>query len=171
MDDLPSRYEKASIDGSFFYAVVTVIALLVSVLTLASFIKVAQSVFFGQLAPKCEQAKEVPVSMRLPMWIMAGFCLLTGILPGLVNRFLIVPATAATLNITGYIDAMMGTGYAQMLAVCLVVSWTCAIIWQDTGTLLRGCFCYHLDGGYPDRCGGRPWIPRSGLPGRCLYRP
>ena len=71
--------------------------------------------FFGQLAPKCEQAKEVPVSMRLPMWIMAGFCLLTGILPGLVNRFLIVPATAATLNITGYIDAMMGTGYAQML--------------------------------------------------------
>lgn len=110
-----AAYEKASIDGSFFYAVVTVIALLVSVLTLASFIKVAQSVFFGQLAPKCEQAKEVPVSMRLPMWIMAGFCLLTGILPGLVNRFLIVPATAATLNITGYIDAMMGTGYAQML--------------------------------------------------------
>ena len=114
-----AAYEKAAMTGSFFYAIVTVVGLLVSVLTLASFIKVTQSVFFGQLAPCCEKAKEVPFSMRLPMWIMAILCLLTGVLPALVNRFLIVPATSATLNSVGYIDAMMGSGYAENMGVSL----------------------------------------------------
>jgi len=112
-----AAYEKAALEGSFFYALVTIVGLLVSVLTLASFIKVTQSVFFGQLAPGCEKAKEVPFSMRWPMWLMAILCVLTGLFPGFVNRYLVVPASAAAIDTTGYIDAMMGAGYGQQLGL------------------------------------------------------
>ncbi|QCX32598.1 hypothetical protein FDN13_02180 [Caloramator sp. E03] len=92
---------------------VTIVALLVSVLTLASFINIIQSVFFGQLPKECEDAKEVPLTMRIPMWIMAILCFLTGILPRYVSRYIITPAVSATLNIGKYIDVIYGKGYSQ----------------------------------------------------------
>ena len=68
--------------------------------------------FFGQLPDEFEDVKEAPLLMRIPMWIMAVCCLLAGLLPGPISRFLLQPAAAATLNIQGYIDTMMGGGYA-----------------------------------------------------------
>ncbi|SKA83323.1 Membrane bound hydrogenase subunit mbhH [Caloramator quimbayensis] len=103
-------YQSAYEEG---FVIVTIIALLVSVLTLASFIKVTQSVFFGQLSKECENAKEVPIGMRIPMWIMAFMCFITGILPQYVTKYLITPAVSATLNIGKYIDAMLKDGYAE----------------------------------------------------------
>ena len=97
------------------YAPVTVVALLVSVLTLASFIKVTQSVFFGQLPAEFENVKETPLSMRIPMWIMAGMCFIAGVLPQYVAKYLISPAVSATLNVEKYINVMMGEGYAAKL--------------------------------------------------------
>ncbi len=95
------------------YAPVTIIALLTSVLTLASFIKVAQSVFFGQLPIEYENITETPLSMRIPMWTMAILSFAAGVLPQYVTKYLIAPAVSATLNVGKYIDAMMGTGYAE----------------------------------------------------------
>ena len=83
-----------------------------SVLTLASFIKVSQSVFFGQLNPEFKDAKEVSLGMRIPMWILAVLCILTGLLPGKVTDYLLAPATAAASNAVNYVDKMMGDGYA-----------------------------------------------------------
>ncbi len=107
-----AAFEK-SMEGGFGYLFVTVVALITSVLTLASFIKVTQSVFFGQSRPEFAEVKEAPAIMLIPMWIMAILCVFTGVCPNLVNRFLIAPATSAVLDITGYIDAMMGAGYAR----------------------------------------------------------
>lgn len=107
-----ATYEKAAETGSFGYALVTVVAVVTSVLTLASFVKVGQSVFFGELPPELENVKETPLSMRIPMWIMAALCLFTGVFPGLMQKYFLNPAMAATLNYKGYIDAMMGEGYA-----------------------------------------------------------
>ena len=107
-----STFEYAAETNSIFYAAVTVIALLVSVMTLASFIKITQSVFFGQLPDNCRAVKEVPLSMRIPMWIMAGLCLILGLLPKVVTDYLIAPAVMAVQNLGGYIDAAMGSGYA-----------------------------------------------------------
>lgn len=97
------------------YAPVTIIALLTSVLTLASFIKVAQSVFFGQLPIEYENITETPLSMRIPMWIMAVLCFITGVVPQYVTKYLITPAVSVVLNVGKYIDAMMGTGYAEKM--------------------------------------------------------
>lgn len=107
-----AAFEKGSSSGNFFFIFVCVVALLTSVLTLASFIKVAQSVFFGQLNPEFRNAKEVPLGMRIPMWILAALCVVTGLLPGKVSDYLLTPATNAAMNAVNYIDQMMGQGYA-----------------------------------------------------------
>lgn len=107
-----SAYEAAAAGGNLLFVFATVVALITSVLTLASFIKVAQSVFFGQLPEKYKDVQEVPFSMRAPMWILAILCILTGLFPQAVTKYLTGPATAAVLNVGKYVDAMMGSGYA-----------------------------------------------------------
>ena len=108
-----ATFEKAAEGGGFGYIVVTVVALVTSVMTLASFIKVAQSVFFGQERPELAHVREVPLSMRIPMWILAVLCVVTGVAPGLVLTYVVAPATYAVTNVTGYINTMMGAGYAE----------------------------------------------------------
>jgi len=108
-----ATYERASQTGNFGFALVTVIAVVVSVMTLASFIKVSQSVFFGELPAEFSNVKEAPVSMRIPMWIMAILCILTGVLPAQVYQYLIRPAVNAVLSPVKYINVMMGNGYAE----------------------------------------------------------
>lgn len=112
-----AAYEKAITSGHFGYVLVTLVALVVSVMTLASFIKVTQAVFFGQTPLACRNAKEVPFSMRLPMWIMSALCLLTGVFYKQVNEYLLAPAVEAAHNVTNYIDTMMGQGYASAAGV------------------------------------------------------
>lgn len=112
-----ATYEKGVESGNFLYIAVTVIAVVVSVMTLASFIKVTQSVFFGQVSESCKDVKEVPLSMRIPMWIMAALCIITGLLGNGVYKFLLNPATEAAFSVTGYIDRMMGDGYAAAAGV------------------------------------------------------
>ncbi|MEE3457792.1 MAG: proton-conducting transporter membrane subunit, partial [Lachnospiraceae bacterium] len=59
-------YTKAVESGNILFAIATITALIVSVMTLASFIKVTQAVFFGQENPENANAKEVPVIMQIP---------------------------------------------------------------------------------------------------------
>lgn len=112
-----ATYEKAVTTGHIGYALVTVVALVVSVMTLASFIKVTQAVFFGQTPLTCRKAKEVPFAMRLPMWIMSVLCLLTGVCYEQVDKYLLTPAVKAAFGVTSYIDKMMGQGYAAAAGV------------------------------------------------------
>lgn len=112
-----AAFQQAGETGNFFFVVVCVAALITSVLTLASFIKVAQSVFFGQLNPKFANTKEVSLGMRIPMWILAILCILPGLFPEKVQQWLLTPATHAALNAPGYIDAAMGNGYAASFAL------------------------------------------------------
>lgn len=112
-----ATYEKAAQSGNFAYAFVTIVALVVSVMTLASFIKVTQAVFFGQLPKNLEKVEEVPLAMRVPMWIMSVLCVLTGVFYNVVSKYLLAPATNAAFNVTNYIDKMMGEGTAAAAGV------------------------------------------------------
>ena len=107
-----ATFQKGVLTGNFVFIFVCVIALITSVLTLASFIKVSQSVFFGQLPEEYKDVKEVPLAMRVPMWILAALCIITGIFPNLVEKFLLLPATNAVFSATNYIDSAMGADYA-----------------------------------------------------------
>lgn len=112
-----ATYEKAAQSGNFAYAFVTIVALVVSVMTLASFIKVTQAVFFGQLPANLKDVKEVPLTMRIPMWIMSALCVLSGVFYNAVKKYLLAPAASAAFNVSSYIDKMMGEGTAAAAGV------------------------------------------------------
>ena len=133
-----ATFQKAGETGNFFFVVVCVAALITSVLTLASFIKVAQSVFFGQLNPKFAHTREVSLGMRIPMWILAALCILPGLFPDQVQQWLLTPATQAATNASGYIDAAMGTGYAAAHGVesSLISGFSLSGAWQPVMWLL-----------------------------------
>lgn len=97
------------------YAPVTIIALLVSVVTLAYFVKIGQLVFFGRLPEEYKDVQEVPITMRIPMMILAVICILAGLIPNLVSKYLIESAAYSIYNIGDYINVMFGKGYAESI--------------------------------------------------------
>ncbi len=103
-----ATYEKAVETGNIGFALVTICALVTSTLTLASFVKVTQSVFFGQLPKECENAKEVSWGMRIAMSILAILCLVTGLFPNAVQKLLTIPAGSTLFNPNAYINKMLG---------------------------------------------------------------
>ena len=107
-----ASYQKAVESGNIGFLLVTIIALVTSVLTLASFVKVSHSVFFGQLPPELENVREVSWGMRFAMGIFALLCIVTGLFPGLVTAYLTEPAAAAVFNVAQYISAMGFDGSA-----------------------------------------------------------
>lgn len=90
-----AAYSRGMETGDFLYALVTIVAVVVSVMTLASFIKVTQAVFFGQLRPGLQETEEAPLTMRIPMWIMAGLCVFCGLFYNFINEKLLSPAMNA----------------------------------------------------------------------------
>ena len=136
-----ATYEKAVESGNIGFLLVTIIALITSVLTLASFVKVSQSVFFGQLPKEYENVKEVSFGMRFAMCIFALLCVFTGLFPEVVTRYLTEPAANAVFNVTGYINSMMGSGYAEsVMGESLPAVQTCTFVevgcWNPVSWLL-----------------------------------
>ena len=138
-----ATYQKAVESGNIGYVLVTVVALVTSTLTLASFVKVTQSVFFGQLPKELEQVKEVPFGMRLAMGVFAVLCVLTGLFPNLVTTYLTEPASRAALDALGYINSMMGAGYAESIMAtppaAAAVSFAASGVWAPVNWLLLLC--------------------------------
>ena len=132
-----ATYQKAVESGNIGFLACTIVALITSTLTLASFVKVTQSVFFGQLPKEYENVKEVPVGMRLAMGILALLCILTGLFPGFVTKYLTEPAARAAFGANAYINAMMGEGYAQSFGLvdALPVNFSMAGVWSPISWL------------------------------------
>lgn len=139
-----ATYQKAAETGNIGYLLVTIIALVTSVLTLASFVKVSQSVFFGRLPERFENVKDAKPGMIIAMCIFALLCVLTGLFPSLVTRYLTEPAARAAFSVAQYIDTMLGNGYAASVMgdafpSVSVVSFTAAGYWSPVSWLLLMC--------------------------------
>ena len=115
-----AAYQKAVESGHIGYLLVTIVALVTSTLTLASFIKVSQSVFFGRLPERFEKVKEAPFGMRLAMGVFALLCVVTGLLPQAVVKTLTLPAAQAVENVGRYIAAALGTEMPAIRTVTAV---------------------------------------------------
>ena len=132
-----ATYQKAVESGNIGFLLVTIIALVTSVLTLASFVKVSQSVFFGQLPRELENVKEVSFGMRLAMGIFALLCVLTGLFPGLVTTYITEPAAKAVFSVAQYISAM---GFdVSGVAAEDAVSFAHVGVWEPISWLLILC--------------------------------
>ncbi len=73
------------------YIGTAVIAVLISVLTLAYYLKLQRYAFFGELNNKWERIKEVPLFMKLSMIILSVLCIIAGLvlipsLQGFINQ-------------------------------------------------------------------------------------
>jgi multicomponent Na+:H+ antiporter subunit D len=91
-----------------FNPVLAVIAMFVSLVTLASFTKVFYSAFTGPEMPAYKEVKEVPKSMIIGMAILAACVIFFGLFPGLIVKTIVAPATNALINQASYIGAVMG---------------------------------------------------------------
>ena len=130
-----ASYLKAVETNNIGFLLVTIVALVTSTLTLASFVKVSQSVFFGQLPKEYENVKEVPFGMRLAMGILAALCVITGLFPKSVTGFLTEPAAKAAANVGNYITSM---GFKTSLPA-VEVSFTEVGVWEPINWLLILC--------------------------------
>ena len=128
-------YQKAVESGNFLFVFALIAALVTSVLTLASFVKVSQSVFFGQLSVEFENTEEAPIGMRIAMGLLAALCVITGLFPNLVTALLTEPAATAALNAGKYISAM---GFDTTLAAP-VISFVSMGVWAPVNWLLLLC--------------------------------
>ena len=90
--------------GKLWFALAAVIG---SILTLSSFLKVQKYAFFDELKKGLENVKEAPWLMGSAMILLALLCFLIGVgFPWFIS-FVINPAVAAVAN---------GTGYGRMIA-------------------------------------------------------
>lgn len=85
------------------------VAVIGSILTLSSFMKVQKFAFFGPLKSSLEKVKEVPLTMQIPMVIFAAICLCGAVLliPHIRANF-IQPACDVLLSGTGYAFGVLG---------------------------------------------------------------
>jgi len=93
---------------------VTAIGVLVSALTLASFLKAFSSVFLGQLPSKLGRVTEAPGPILVSMGVMAAVCVIIGLLPA-IGFNVVGPAQAAAENSVSYIGHVLGENYIPSL--------------------------------------------------------
>jgi multicomponent Na+:H+ antiporter subunit D len=93
-----------------FNPALSIIAMVVSILTLASFMKVFHSRFMGPQLPEYAEVKEVPKLMIAGMVILTIFVIGFGLVPDLVVNNLIAPAANALIDKGAYITSVLGGG-------------------------------------------------------------
>ncbi|MFA5348195.1 MAG: proton-conducting transporter membrane subunit [Methanoregula sp.] len=91
-----------------FNPILAIIAMVVSILTLASFVKVFHSVFMGPKLPEYADVKEAPLPMLIGMGILAAIVILFGLFPQTVVDMLVAPAAHALADQGGYIASVLG---------------------------------------------------------------
>lgn len=90
------------------HPLLTVIALLTSILTLASFVKVFQSAFLGPIKLSLSPVREVPVGMLAGMGVLTAVILFASVFPYICMSEMMDPAAKALVERAGYIAAIMG---------------------------------------------------------------
>ncbi len=91
-----------------FNPVLSILAMVVSILTLASFVKVFHSAFMGPQLPEYKNVKEVPKSMLIGMGILSFMIILFGVFPDIVVNTIVAPAANALVNQGSYITKILG---------------------------------------------------------------
>jgi len=91
-----------------FNPILAIIGIIVSIITLAVFVKAFFSAFTGQVLPKYKDVREAPKLMMLSMIILSIIIVFFGLFPGLIVDWLAHPAANALINQAEYINAVVG---------------------------------------------------------------
>ncbi|HDO19174.1 MAG TPA: NADH:ubiquinone oxidoreductase [Thermoplasmatales archaeon] len=82
-------------------------AILASILMLAIFVRIFYSVFLGPELPNLKNVREVPKAMLISMAIISMLIIIFGLFPGYVIDNLVAPAASALANPESYINAVL----------------------------------------------------------------
>jgi len=88
--------------------ILSIIAILSSIMLLAVFVKIFQSVFLGPRQPQLEKVTEVPKSMLLAMGIFAIIIIFFGLFPDLIVTNIVEPAANALVHYDQYLQWLTG---------------------------------------------------------------
>ncbi|MDH7516884.1 MAG: proton-conducting transporter membrane subunit [Candidatus Thermoplasmatota archaeon] len=88
--------------------IISIVAILASIMLLAIFVKVFYSAFLGPKISKFENVKEVPKSMLIGMGVFACIIIFFGLFPNIVIHHLVEPAVNVLMNNAQYISAVLG---------------------------------------------------------------
>jgi len=88
--------------------ILSIIAILSSIMLLAIFIKVFHAAFLGPKLPQFDTVKEVPRSMLLAMGFIAAFIIIFGLFPDLIVNTIVDPAANALIDNAGYMQWLIG---------------------------------------------------------------
>jgi len=86
--------------------ILAIVAILCSILLLATFVKVFYAAFLGPKLPKFENVKEVPKSMLIGMLVLTCVIIFIGLFPNLVVENIVTPAVTALQNASAYIGGI-----------------------------------------------------------------
>jgi len=102
-----------------FWPLWLVAAMFGSALTLASFVKLTHSLFLSRLPEKLKGITEAPLSMTIPMIILAGLCVFFGVFYSVPLNYFIYPA----LNTIGIQTetAIFGTWASGLATIFIVI--------------------------------------------------
>jgi formate hydrogenlyase subunit 3/multisubunit Na+/H+ antiporter MnhD subunit len=117
-------YDGALERGTIFY----VAALLGSVLTAASFLKLGHAAYLGRRDASMDGVREAPVSMLVPMLVIAGACVVFGLFNALPLDNLIVPALAGSRLAAGDPHAVTAHHFAGWPTSMVLVALTLAAL-------------------------------------------
>jgi multicomponent Na+:H+ antiporter subunit D len=88
--------------------IISIVAILASILLLAIFAKIFYSIFLGPELPHLKEVKEVPRVMLAAMFVLAAIIIIIGLFPGIFIQNVIQPAATALTDPTSYINAILG---------------------------------------------------------------
>jgi len=90
-----------------FSPLLSIIAILVSILLLATFVKIFHSIFMGPPLSQYKEVKEVPKSMIAGMCVLAAVIIVFSLFPDFVVKTIVDPAVNALLDHAGYVSQVM----------------------------------------------------------------
>jgi multicomponent Na+:H+ antiporter subunit D len=88
--------------------ILSIVAILSSIMLLAIFVKVFHAAFLGPALPQYETVREVPKSMLIAMGFITVFIIIFGLFPDLIINTIIDPAANALIDNAGYIHWLVG---------------------------------------------------------------
>jgi hydrogenase-4 component B len=128
------------------FLVLGLVALFISLATLASFVKVLASVFLGK-ADENIRMEEVPISMIVPQVGLAALCVLLGIFPQLILRFVVHAIAGVTgMPASGGVDASRLWGALVLSDGSPVAFWSPLAILAALASLTVICYAIQRAG-------------------------
>lgn len=105
---------EAGFTGSL--GIISIIAVVVSALTLASFIKVGHSAFFGPINEEHKNIDDVPTSMKIPMGVLALCTVIFGLFPKVIVNKILLPVIKSVYDLSGYVSSALGNTYDSVFS-------------------------------------------------------